>query len=134
MTEQAPLQKSLTYNQPAAAAGASDTSVLGEAPYTATVTSVTYAPDAAITGAATNNRVHRVINRGQDGTGATLVATLAYDSGVNAAAGDERTITLSATPANLVLASGDILAFESNAVGTGIADPGGRVEVRLSRS
>lgn len=134
MTEKAPKSDKLTYTQPAiSTAGNSDTSILGEAPYDCTVTAVTYTPDAGITGANTNTRLHRVVNRGQAGGGATVVASLQYNSGVNATVGDEKTITLSATAADLNLTAGDILAFESNAVGTGIADPGGLVQVDITR-
>ena len=135
MTEQAPRVETLEYNQPAiSTVGNSDTSILGEAPFDGTVTEVTFTPDAAITGANTNTRLHRVVNRGRTGTGTDVVASLQYNSGVNAAAGDEKTITLSGTAANLVVEEGEVLAFESNAVATGIADPGGHVTVTLSRS
>lgn len=134
MTEQAPKRESLSFNQPGISTpGNSDTSIIAEAPYNLTVEAVTYVPDAAITGANTNTRLHRVVNRGADGTGSTVVASLQYNSGVNAPAGDERTITLSGTAANLNVDQGQILAFESNAVGTGIADPGGLVQVDVSR-
>ncbi len=134
MTEQAPLVSTLDFDQPAVAAASSDVSVVGEVPFAGTVTEVTYIPDGGITGAATNHRAHRLVNRGQAGGGSTLVASLAYDAGVNATAGDERAITLSGTIANLAVAQGDVLAFESNAVGTGIADPGGHVQIKISRS
>jgi hypothetical protein len=42
-------------------------------------------PDAAITGANTNTRTISLVNKGQDGTGTTVVATLALTSGVNRA-------------------------------------------------
>jgi hypothetical protein len=47
---------------------------------------------------------------------------------------DETAIPLSGTPANLVVAAGDELQWQSTHVGTGIADPGGRVEVTFNRS
>jgi hypothetical protein len=130
---QAPRQRTLEYSQPAiSTAGNSDTSILGECPFDATVTGVSYTPDASITGANTNTRLIRVVNRGTTGAGTTVVASLQFDSGVNATAGDERALTLSGTAANLNVAEGEILAFESNAVGTGIADPGGFVQVVLT--
>lgn len=117
-----------------ATAGTDDSVTVGEAPFAGTVIAVTYTPDTAITGAATNHRAVRLRNRGQAGSGTTVVAELAFDSGVNAAVFDEKTIPLSATAANLVLAAGDILEWFSDAVGTGIADPGGLVRVTISRS
>ncbi len=74
-----------------------------------------------------------VINRGQAGVGTTIVAELAFDNGINAVAGDELMITLSAVPANLAVAEGDVLAWFSDAVGTGLADPGGLVRVVVNR-
>lgn len=134
MSEQQPLVRTLDYNQPAiSTVGNSDTSILGEVPFAGTVTEVTYTPDGTITGANTNTRLHRVINRGTDGSGTDVVASLQYNSGVNATAGDEKTITLSVTAADLEVDEGETLAFESNAVGTGIADPGGHVRVTISR-
>lgn len=101
-------------------------------PQAATVTAVTYAPVTAITGAATNKRDVSLVNKGQAGSGTTIVATLSFDTGINAAASDEKTITLSATAANLVVAAGDVLQWQSTHIGTGIADPGGLVSVALS--
>jgi hypothetical protein len=136
LSEKAPRTEVLEFTQPAVAATVSDTSIVGEAPYAATVTSVSYVPDASVTGAASPaSRTLRVVNRGSAGSGTTEVASLALVGGVNLTAGDEKAITLSATPANLTLAAGDVLAFESNAVGgTGLADPGGLVQIELSRS
>lgn len=115
-------------------AGNSDDTVLAQAPFDCTVTSVEYVPEAAITGAATNHRSVSLVNKGQAGSGSTTVATLAFDSGVNATANNERTIPLSGTAANLVLAAGDTLQWRSVAVGTGIADPGGVVRVTVARN
>jgi len=134
MTEKAPRSDKLQYNQPAiSTVGNSDTSMLGEAPYDSTVVGVSYTPDANITGANTNTRLVRVVNRKADGSGTVVVASLQFNSGVNAPAGDEKALTLSGTASDLLLNQGDILAFESNAVGTGIADPGGLVQVDISR-
>jgi len=72
------------------------------------------------------------VNKGSTGAGNTVVATIQYNSGVNATAADENTVTLSGTPANLNLTAGDILQWQSTAVGTGIADPGGLVCVTVS--
>lgn len=96
------------------------------------VQKVTYSPLAAVTGAATNNRTVALVNKGQDGTGTTVVATLTFDAGNNAAASDEKAVPLSGTPANLNVASGDVLQWQSTHNGTGIADPGGLVTVTLA--
>jgi hypothetical protein len=134
MSEKAPYIAKFNVTTEGAATAVDDTIILGEAPFAGTVTEVTYTPDAATTGANTNTRRLALINRGQAGAGTTVVAELQLDAGVNTVAGDERAIPLSGTPANLVLAAGDVLAWFSDAVGTGIADAGGLVQVSISRS
>jgi hypothetical protein len=84
-----------------------------------------------ITGAAPNNRRLDLVNRGQDGTGAAVIATLTFGAGINAAAYDQRDVPV--TPANAAVAAGDILEWRSTAVGTGLADPGGLVQVDIDR-
>lgn len=130
----APLTRVIEEGVPAAATAASDDTLIGQAPFAATVTAVEYVPEAAITGAATNTRRVELVNKGQAGTGTTAVASLQFDSGTNATANNEVAVTLSGTAANLVLAAGDTLQWRSIAVGTGLADPGGVARVTLSRS
>lgn len=135
MADSAPLVKIVEEDvQPVATAGNDLDTVLFQAPFDCTVTSVQYVATAAITGAATNNRTISLVNKGQAGAGTTSVASLAFGSGTNAAAQDETAVTLSGTPANLVLASGDTLVWRSLHVGTGITDPGGLVRVTISRN
>lgn len=128
----APLVQKLEAELPASATGASASATI-RAPFDGTVTSVTYAPVAAITGAATNNRTISVVNHGQAGAGTTVMATLTYASGVNAAAFDENAITLSAVAGATAFVTGDILEVKSVFNGTGIADPGGTVFVEVTR-
>jgi hypothetical protein len=120
--------------QPQATAGSNLNTNVIRVDSAGTVSAVTYAPVTAITGANTNTRSVSLVNKGQAGAGSTVIATIQYNSGVNAAASDENTVTLSGTPANLVVAAGDILQWQSTAVGTGIADPGGLVAVTISAS
>ena len=130
----APLTRVIEADVPSVGtAGNTEDSVIGQAPFDCTVTAVEYVPEAAINGAATNHRAFSLVNKGQAGSGSTVVATLAMDNGVNATAYNERAITLSATAANLDLAAGDTLQWRSVAVGTGITDPGGVVRVTLTR-
>lgn len=117
---------------PVTTVGNSQPTIITAAGRDGTVSAVTFTPVAAITGANTNTRIYRLINKGQNGAGSTVVASLQMDSGVNATAFVPKTITLSGTPANLNVVSGDVLAWESNAVGTGIADPGGLVNVTVN--
>ena len=134
MTDKAPFVQTFRVATEGAATAVDDTIIIGEAQFAGTVTEVTFIPDAAFTGANTNTRRLALINRGQAGAGSTVVAELQLNAGVNMVAGDETTITLSATPANLVLAAGDVLAWFSDAVGTGLADAGGLVQVSVSRT
>jgi hypothetical protein len=131
----APLVNVLTQDVPAVStAGNDDTTVLFQAPFAGTITAVQYTAEAAVTGANTNSRTLSLTNRGQAGAGSTTVASLALVSGVNLVAYDEKTITLSGTAADLVVAEGDTLSWTSLHVGTGITDPGGTVKVTFSRS
>lgn len=131
----APLVRVIEESVPAVTtAGNSDDTVLAQSPYAGTVSAVQYVPEAAITGAATNNRTVSLVNKGQAGSGTTVVATLTFASGTNATANNEVTLTLSSTAADLVVAEGDTLQWRSIANGTGLADPGGIARVTVSRT
>ena len=118
----------------ATAAGADFEVTVCAAPYAGTVTAVNYIADTTLTGAATDSRTLSLVNKGQAGLGTTAVASKAFVSGVDALSFARTIITLSGTPANLVVAAGDVLAFKSLHIGsTGLADPGGTVEVTISR-
>lgn len=110
---------------PVATAGNDLNTNVFQCPAAGTVTAVSYATITAVTGANTNTRSVTLVNKAVAGTGTTAVATLQFDSGVNTTANVPKTITLSATAANLVVAAGDMLQWQSTHVGTGIADPGG---------
>jgi copper(I)-binding protein len=114
---------------PVTTAGNSQTTIVTVMGRDATVTSVTYTPAAGVTGANTNTRSVSLVNKGTDGSGSTVIATLQFNSGVNATAAVPRTITLSATASDLQITSGQVLQWQSTAVGTGITDPGGLVSV-----
>lgn len=135
MPDTAPLVTVLENDLDATIAGADAVKVIGTAPFAGTVTAVTYAPTATLTGANTESRTVAVVNKGTDGNGTAAVASKAFVSGTDAADFDETAITLSGTPANLVVAAGDVLAATSTHVGaTGLADPGGTVRISLTRS
>lgn len=128
MTTQ-PYYKLLSDDVPPVAAAGSDSKIIAKAPHDLALQRVSFAPKVAITGQATNNRQIRLINRGQDGNGNTVLASLSFGAGTNASAKVERTIPLVGNP---VVSGGDLLDLESNAVGTGIADPGGRVFLEVA--
>ena len=131
--EGAPLSTTLSSRLAAQAASGTANSVVGEAPFDATVTAVTLAPDANITGATATKRTFTLLNRGQDGSGATSIAVLDLTTGVNPVSGDEMAFTLSGTPANLNINAGDILSVQETVASTGTANPGGRVSVDITR-
>jgi hypothetical protein len=129
-----PFTQTVRATVPASATAVTTLTPVGDAPFAGTVTAVRYFAAAAITGANTNTRRIDLHNRGAAGTGTTVAASKQFDSAVNAVADTDTAITLSGTPANLVLAAGDALAVNSVAVGTGLADPGGVIEVDIARS
>jgi hypothetical protein len=118
--------------QPQATAGSDLNTNVYQCPRAGTVSAVTYATVTAITGAATNTRSVSLVNKGAAGTGTTVVATLQFDNAVNTVANVPKALTLSATAANLQVAAGDVLQWQSTHVGTGIADPGGLLQVTIA--
>lgn len=135
MGDQSPLVRVVEQDVPAVGTAGNDAStIVCQAPFDGTVTAVQLVPLSAITGADTNSRTVALTNKGQAGSGSTSMASLALTNGVNAAADDEKAVTLSGTPANLAVAAGDTLLWTSTHVGTGITDPGGLVRVTFSRS
>lgn len=135
MADTTPLQRTLTATLPAVSAGTAQDQVIDTVPFAATVSAVTFTPEADITGAATNFRTFRVVNTGSDGNGTTVVASLAFSSsGVTASDFDEKDITLSAVAGATTVAQGDVLKWDETVAGTGLATPGGKVRVTLDRS
>ncbi len=129
----APLTGHLTEDIAAQTAAVDATTVIGEVPFNATVTGVTFTPEANVTGDATNNRVLTLVNKGSDGNGTTVVATLTFGAANNANDFDEKDFVLSAVAGAVDVAQGDILAVVETHGGTGLANPGGRVDVAYSR-
>src|SRR5688572_18260120 len=94
---------------PTAAAGSVPETTIGEAPFAGTVSEVALISEAALTAADATARTLTLFNRGQAGAGTTVVATLVTNlAGGDWVANDEKLFTLSATPANLVFAAGDV--------------------------
>lgn len=134
MNMQAPLVTTIASEVPPQATAATDEpTVVARAPFDATVTRVAFVPESAMTGAATNNRFLRLRNHGQTGATGVTIAERELVSGQNPAAFDEYDITLSATAANRDVVSGDVLEWFSDAQGTGMIDPGGRVIIDFTR-
>lgn len=134
MSERAPYVTRLTADVPAVAQAATASTAILEAPFAGTVTAVSYTPVANITGDSTNSRTLTLVNKGTDGNGTTVVATLAYTTGVSATDFNEDALTLSAVEGATTVAEGAILAWVSTHVASGLADPGGLVQIDFSRS
>lgn len=134
MSETAPLVSAISRVVPNAAQTADASTPIGVAPFAGVAVAVQYIPDTAITGADANTRAVSLVNRGDDGTGDTVVATLTFEEGVDAAAFDAVDITLSTVEDATSVAEGDVLEWLSADVGSGLADPGGLVQVNISRS
>jgi hypothetical protein len=128
---QFPRQVRSEFDSEAVATASNQDKIAYIAPFAGTVQAVNYVPTATLTGANTNSRTVSLINTGQAGAGSTVMATVAFTTGVNAPADQAKVITLSGTAANLDFAAGDVLVWRSTAVGTGLADPGGLVDLTV---
>lgn len=135
MAERAPHQMVMEQELPGLATDVDDDYVLGEVEEAGSIYDASYTPTANITGAATNNRKLEIINKGQDGNGAVVLATLDFNSGaVTALDYDEKPMVLTSTLADRNVVAGDIISVHDTAPGTGIADPGGHVKVVFQRT
>jgi hypothetical protein len=116
---------------PAAAAAASATTPLPAATRRYRITAVTYEPEAQLTGQATNFRTLRVVNKGPAGALTIVLALLDFNAAVVIArVRQARTIPLTNTAEGApVVREGDVVQVESVPTGTGLADPGGTVEI-----
>lgn len=134
--EKAPRSETLSAFVPAAGAAVAQDQAIGEAPFAGTVTEVTVISEGAVVAAAVNFRTLRVLNAGQSGAGAAVVASLALDTpGTdNLAAKDEKNVPLSGVAADLNVAAGDVLVFDETVAGTGLAHAGLTVKVTIARS
>jgi hypothetical protein len=112
-------------------AGTTQDWVIGEVESGGTVAEVVIIPEAAVTANATNYRTFRVINKGSAGAGSTVVASFATDTVTtdDLVAFDEKSITLSGTAANLVLAENDVLVADETVAGTGVTHGGYTIKV-----
>ena len=98
------------------------------------IQAVKYIPAGAKTGDNTNYRTLSIYNRGAANAGTALAATLALTTGTNLAANTPSTLALSGTPANLVVAVGDVLTFSSVHTASGLSDPGGLLVIDIGRN
>jgi hypothetical protein len=106
-----------------ATAGNTDSWTAWRAPYNATVTGVRWIPDAAVTGAATNNFALALNNITTVGVVATAKT---YASGTNSVANTAESYTIGAAPN---VTAGDVIAWVRTVNGTGLASPAGTLEI-----
>lgn len=114
-----------------ATAGTDQSTIMGRAPFAGVLSQAELLPATALTGDPTNNRVFTVFNRGQAGAGTTSMAALTTTA--NQSDNVAFNLTLSGTPANLVVAQGDILELVETHGGTGVAHGGYLADLTIAR-
>lgn len=113
-------------------AGTTQATDITEVQFNGTITGASLTTPVAIVANGTNYRIFTLMNRGQAGTGTTVIATC--DTSVTGfTAHDERAMTLTATAADLEVAAGDILAIVETIAGTGVAHTGFLASVSQDR-
>lgn len=122
----------LTSTIPGQTAAVDSDQIVAVAPFAGVVAAASLVSEAAVTGATATKRTFTLTNKGQAGAGAVSVAVLDLITGVDLVAFDEKAMTLSATPANLVVAKGDVLALVETHASTGTAHSGGQVRVDIT--
>ena len=114
-----------------ATAGTGLTTIIGLVRFKGTINSCVYVPAVGVTGHASNNRIYTLTNLGPGGAGTTAAATLTTTASL--VVGTENTIT-NGTAANRAVSPGDYLALVETVGGSGVADPGGLIHVRISQT
>lgn len=124
MPDQTGLSRSHRFQIPAqGTAGTTQNTDVLKVPFPGTILAASLTTPTAIVANAGNYRTFSLVNKGSDGTGTTVIATL-DTSTTGFSAGDERAMTLSGTAANLEVAQDDILAIQETVTGTGVAHTG----------
>jgi len=103
-------------------AGTADEEPVLIAPIACKITGVTFVPESAITGDATNYATLSLQNKGAAGTGTDEIATFAFDTPTtdDVVAFDGKALTLSGTAANLELALGDVVSIKKAIAAAGM--------------
>lgn len=130
-----PLIRALEANTVGCLATTNQVTIVGRVPYAGVVTAVTYIPSTSIAAPASGTgRTYTVLNRGTTGASSVTIASRAVTSNVGLSDNQPFDLTLSATTASLIVASGDVIELESTAVTSNAPDPGGKLVVTFSRS
>ncbi len=120
----------VSYHPGAAAGDATEDFTILRVPNKVIVHRIDWVPNAAVTGAATNNFALSVINKGTAGAGTAVVGTaVTFASGTNATAFASTNLFNGSQE----LPSGSVLALRRTLNGTGLATPEGAVVVEYSR-
>lgn len=133
MSEKAPLIQTVSVTTPNVAAGSTDSFAIGAAAFDGRVTAIQFLPDANATGNDTNKRTYTVVNKGQTGSGTTVLGTLDLVTGNNLVAFAAKPFVLSTVENALNVQAGDVLALVSTHAASGLADPGGTIQVNIAR-
>lgn len=104
------------------------------APFDGVVTAGKFMPSGNITGNDTNRRDLDLVRWNAAGVGGNTVAKIDFISGVDAEAQSEIDFTLQGDIDNQTIAEGEYLHLVSDAVASGVADPGGLIVVTFERS
>lgn len=113
-----------------ATAGTAIEVALGRARFRGQITAVEFIPSAAITGDNTNYFTLSIRNR-TTGAGAAIPAALAFTTGVDGVASTPKTLTLSSTAADLLVAADDVITAHKSVTASGLACPPGLVVVHF---
>lgn len=134
MAERAPRMQQLDAEVQPLATNVDGVTVIGEIDEAGSIYDASFVPLADYTGAATNYRKYEIINKGQDGNGAVVLATLDLAAATSMSDFDEKPFVLTSTLADRNVVAGDQIVLNSTSPGTGLADPGGKVKVTIQRT
>lgn len=130
-----PFALKLTANFAPVAANTDASTVVAIVPRDGQVTACAAVFAGAIDGDDTNTRTFQLVNKGQDGSGTTVIAELLLPNANNAVAFDAEPFTIDTDPAATNdVAAGDVLALVETTPGTGVANPGGLLLVTVGNS
>jgi hypothetical protein len=133
-----PFMRSMIGQMISTVSGSSNSQNLGRVPFTGTVSAVYFTPNGAIaSGDATNGRQFTLFNRGSAGTLSNVLARVSTgtaNSAVNIFIADKPQAVALTSSASATVSAGDSLEWESLHTSSGIADPGGTLEVQIWRA
>jgi hypothetical protein len=128
------IKEKIRFQVPSADTAGSDFEYsIGLPKHAGTVTSIKLIPNATF-GADTNYSTLTVYNRGADDSGTTALCTNNFDAAHAATARVPFTFTLNGVPANLAVATTDVLTLVKTHTGDGAVVPMGVLEIEYNRT